>query len=128
MNPERANTADELRNRAEAMLSKSPETFEPGDIQDINKLAHELAVHQAELEVQNEELQNTQAALQETRDRFAVLFEDAPVGYVVLDDSGIIRQTNATWGKMLGRAEEDFRGQAFAETLVEEDAPLFLSR
>jgi len=128
MSQNRPNTTHDLRERAEALLARSPEAFQPEDIKNVNKLAHELAVHQAELELQNEELRNTQNALQKARDRYAALFEDAPVGYVVLDTSGIIRQTNATWRTMLGRPDKDFRGTAFATTLLEEDAPVFLSR
>jgi PAS domain S-box-containing protein len=128
MTPDKPNATDALRERAEALLNKAPESFQPADIQSVNALAHELAVHQAELELQNEELRNSQAALQRSRDRFAALFDHAPVGYVVLDPSGLIRQTNATWRRMLGRPNEEFRGKAFAETLFEEDAPVFLSR
>lgn len=128
MSANRSNTADDLRNRAEALLAKSQDAFHPHDLKSINQLAHELAVHQAELELQNEELRNTQLSLQRARDRFAALFEDAPVGYVVVDASGIIRQTNATWRAMLDRPDEDFGGTPFAEMLQEEDAQVFLSR
>lgn len=128
MSKNKKNTSQDLRDRAEALLAKSPDAIQLEDIKDVNQLAHELAVHQAELELQNEELRNTQLTLQKTRDRFTALFEHAPVGYVVLDASGIIRQTNVTWRVMLDRPEEDFRGKPFVETLVEEDAPIFLSR
>lgn len=128
MSPDRVNVADELRERAEALLAQSPEAFRAEDLRNVNELAHELAVHQAELELQNEELRDSQVALQLSRDRFASLFDHAPVGYVVLDASGIIRQTNATWGNMVGRPNEDLRGTPFAEALFEEDAPVFLSR
>jgi len=128
MNVDKPNTADTLRKRAEALLAKAPESFQPEDLKDVHRLAHELAVHQAELELQNEELRDTQLALQQTRDRFASLFDHAPVGYVVLDASGIIRQTNATWGEMVRQPDEDFRGRAFAEALADEDASIFLTR
>jgi PAS domain S-box-containing protein len=128
MSADKPPSADNLRERAEALLAKSSDVFQPEDIKDVNTLAHELAVHQAELELQNEELRTTQLALQQTRDRYAALFENAPVGYVVLDAAGIIRQTNATWRSMLGRPDQDFRDTAFADTLLEEDASIFLSR
>ncbi|MDZ7721489.1 MAG: PAS domain S-box protein [candidate division KSB1 bacterium] len=118
------NKAVALRRRAEKLLNESPETYKVSELQDVNKLAHELAVHQAELELQHEELRNTQLILQKTRDRFAALFEHAPVGYVVLDDAGMIRQTNSTWGDMLGRPGEEFRGKPFSEFILKEDAPI----
>jgi PAS domain S-box-containing protein len=120
--------AHELRVRAEALLAKSPDSSQLNELKTIKELAHELAVHQAELELQNEELLETQLALQETRDRFAALYEHAPVGYVVLDSSGIIRQANDTWRVMVNRKDEDFRGAPFADAIFSEDAPIFLAR
>ncbi len=128
MSADRSNTADELRKRAEALLAKSPEVFQAADLRSISKLAHELAVHQAELEIQNEELRDTQLALQRTNDHYSALFQQAPVGYVVLDASGIIRKTNATWHALVESPDEDFRGTSFADALLEEDTPIFLSR
>jgi hypothetical protein len=63
--------ADALRRRVEALLNKSPESLQPADLQRISTLAHELAIYQAELELQNEELRNTQLALKQTIARFS---------------------------------------------------------
>ena len=128
MSAEKSNLTENLRMRAEELLDQAPATFTPNTIKDINKLHHELAVHQAELELQNEELRRTQLSLQEACDRYADLFENAPVGYVILDDSGIIRRANLTWNTMLGRPDDDFRGTPFADTLQADDARIFLSR
>lgn len=128
MTVNKISTAEALRQRAEALLAQSPETFQNADVKSVKELAHELAVHQAELDLQNETLRETQLALQEARDRFIALYQHAPVGYVVLDGAGIVRQTNATWLTMLHRPEEDFRGRPFTEALVTEDVPIFLAR
>ena len=121
-------SAEELRKRAEALLAESPGTFQPDELENVNKLAQELAVHQAELELQNEELRETQNALQETRDRFARLYEHAPVGYVVMDSAGIVRRANTTWYAMLNREGDDLRGTPFADVIEPEDAPIFRAR
>ena len=128
MSTEKLNVTEHLRMQAENMLTQAAENFRPGDIKDINKLHHELAVHQAELELQNEELRHTQLSLQKVRDRYVELYDHAPVGYVLLDAAGIIRHTNATWRAMLKQPENDFCGIPFAETLIEGDARVFLSR
>ncbi len=120
--------AESLRRRAELLLDKKGKTTESLELKTVKELALELAVHQAELEMQNEELREIQAAMQETQDRFAALYEHAPVGYVVLDAAGIIRQTNATWRAMLNREEEEFRGRPFIESMHDGDASIFLAR
>lgn len=106
--------ADTLRERAEALLARSPEDVHPSDLQSVIQLARDLAAHQNELEHQ--------------REHFAVLYEHAPVGYVVLDASGIIRQTNATMLALLNRNEEDLRGKSITEVMIPEDVPDFLAR
>ena len=127
MSADRRKKADTLRERAEALLAKSPEEFHPSELNDVNKLAHELAVHQAELELQNEELRDAQVELQKVKERFTTLYEHAPVGYVVLDAAGIIRQINTPMLALLNRHEEDLRGKPFTDSMVADDAPVFLS-
>lgn len=120
--------AVQLRRRAESLLKESADAHDQAELKDIRQLAQDLAVHQAELELQNEELLEAQDKLQEIKDRYTALFEQAPVGYVVLDESGIVRQANATWHDMLERADEDLRGRPFTDSIVAQDRPIFLSR
>ncbi len=68
----------------------------------LPSLIHELEVHQIELEMQNEELQRSSLEAEAARDRYADLFDLAPVGYLILDISGHIRQVNLAGAEMLG--------------------------
>ena len=121
--------AQALRQRAQAILrEKNGGDIDALELKSVRELAVELALHQAELALQNETLLEYQGRLQDSSERYRVLFEHAPVGYVVLDRSGIIRQCNATWLTMLNRADEDLRGKAFSEFLHEEDKRIFLAR
>lgn len=117
-----------LRARAEKMLQTSENALRTNDLKNIKEMAHELIVYQTELELQNDELRETHLELQQTKNRFVALFENAPVGYVVLDSSGVILQTNATWRAMLELNEKEFKGSSFADNILEADRSIFLSR
>jgi len=69
----------------------------------IERLAHELGVHQIELELQNEELQQAQQALESSRDRYLDLYEQAPVAYLSFTLHGVIVQSNPRAHMLFGR-------------------------
>lgn len=81
-----------LRLRAEALLAVSES--QDIDTTSVQELVHELMVHQIELEMQNDELQRTRCLALEARKSYQLLFESAPCGYVVLDQSGIVLDAN----------------------------------
>src|ERR1051325_6241155 len=83
-----------LRQRAEALLENSPPQLANASVDDAPNLVHELRVYQAELELQNEELRRTQLELEHSRDRFARLYDLAPVGYLTVDADGVVREAN----------------------------------
>jgi signal transduction histidine kinase len=62
----------ELRRRAEESLAQRPAPHQTSEA-DTQRLLHELQVHQIELEMQNEELQQSQAQLQVALQQFADL-------------------------------------------------------
>ena len=90
-NPSDPANKDRLRKRAEDALRKSSADVEQMPLTDLQTLVHELQVHQVELEMQNEELRDTQLELQASKDGFTELYEFAPVGYLTLDHDGVIR-------------------------------------
>ena len=70
----------------------------------IRKLIHELQVHAEEITVQNEQLITVQHELEEARDRFADLYDFAPIGYLSVDDHGVIVEINLAGATLLDRA------------------------
>ena len=85
------------------------------------RLVHELQVHQVELETQNRELREAQQRLELSRDRFADLFDFAPIGYVTLDERGIIREINLTAAGLLGEDRSRLVDTPFRQHVVPED-------
>ena len=89
-----------LRKRAEAR-HRARQTGDPSAAQQPNDLVHELEVHEIELEMQNEELQNAQTRLELSLARYRDLFDLAPVGYLSLRLNGVIVDANLTVARLL---------------------------
>lgn len=82
--------------------------------------SHDLRVHQVELENQNEALRQTNLELEWTRNRYADLFELAPIGYLVCGQDGVIQEINRTGCLQLGSARSSLSGRPFP-LFVQED-------
>jgi PAS domain S-box-containing protein len=94
-----------LRSQAEELLgtvSVDQEDISALSSDQIQRLVHELRVHQIELEMQNEELRQAHLKLEELKNKYLDLYDFAPVGYMTLNDRGLILEANLTVVKLLG--------------------------
>ena len=66
-------------------------------------LEHELNVHVIELEMQNDALMATQAKLNNSCKEYENLFDYSPVGYLTLDNKGVVSRLNKMASEQLGR-------------------------
>ncbi len=63
--------------------------------------------------------------LEAERDHYVDLFENAPVGYLLLDEAGCLKQLNLCAARMLDRNVEDLPGRSFRALLRRHDRPCF---
>lgn len=97
------------------------------ELQSKTDLLHELHVHQIELEMQNRELREAQQKLEEARDRYADLYDFAPVGYLTLDEFGVVHEINLTGAGMLGKERLNIVGQPFISRLSSSSIQTFVT-
>ena len=101
-NPDiKAMTDGELRNSLETLL-KYPISLSCDDPSQTEALT-QIQICQIELELQNRELKSSHRVLEESRERYAELYDNAPVGYVTLNSKGIIHDINLTAVAILER-------------------------
>jgi PAS domain S-box-containing protein len=84
-----------------------------------------LRVHQIELEMQNEELRRTQEELEASKARYFDLYDLAPVGYLVLSESGLIEEANLTVSTLLGVVRTQLVRQLFSRFIFDQDQSLY---
>ncbi|MBS1192714.1 MAG: hypothetical protein H6Q97_693, partial [Nitrospirae bacterium] len=114
-----------LRKKAEKKLSTQLERPQKPSARGTRDLVHELGTHQIELEMQNEELRKTQDELEASRNRYADLYDFAPVGYLTFDKAGVIREVNLTAANLLGIERRSLVKKPFSAFVSKDDRDAF---
>jgi two-component system CheB/CheR fusion protein len=109
-------SATELRKRAEERLKEKSDRSEirsHDTMEEMQSLVHEVQVHQIELEMQNQELQEARAELEVTLSRYSDYYDFAPMGYLTLARDGAIQDVNLTGARWLGMVRTRLVGVRF---------------
>jgi two-component system NtrC family sensor kinase len=109
-----------LRERAQHLYHQDLDNLTALGKDDLASLIEELNIHQIELELQNEELQDTYRQLELTSRRFSDIFEHAPMGFLVIDEEANILQANQRLLDMTGKEARQLLQQPFF-TLLKSD-------
>ena len=117
-----------MRAKAEERARERRSDAATGEIPDAAKLLYELQVHQIELEMQNQELRDTQLALEDARAKYFDLYDVAPVGYVTLDAQGVVIGANLTASRLLGVDRADLIDAPLTRFVASEDQDDFYLR
>ncbi|MCF8049475.1 MAG: PAS domain-containing protein [Desulfarculaceae bacterium] len=105
---------NQLRRRAEKSTGQAAQ---PKDLEEALAIAQELAVHQVELQLQNQELRETQESLAEAHELYQKLFDLAPVGYLRIDPTQRILEANRAAAQLLGQKQKALTGATLNEML-----------
>jgi len=117
-----------LRRRAEGRLRKQPKGGARIEARaDARRILHELQVHQIELELQNEELKQSKAEVDESREKYTDLYDFAPVGYCSLTADGTIQLVNFMGASLVGIERSRLMGRRFGLLVSSEHRPIFNS-
>ena len=122
---QRADAADLRRQAGERVASQATNGDVPPNAHEVQRLVHELQVHQLELEMQNEELRSSRAQLEAAAARYTDLYDFAPVGYFTLARTGVITQLNLAGARLLGVERARGVGRHMASFLSGADLSVF---
>ncbi|MEI6696894.1 MAG: PAS domain-containing sensor histidine kinase [Bacteroidota bacterium] len=120
----------DLQRKAEELLKQrknkkaSEETMLLSEIE-ILKLAHELEVHQIELEMQNEELILAKKAEDQIKESYIELYDFAPVAYFSLSKRAEILSLNLKAAQLLGKERNSLINSHFAFFIDEHEKDIF---
>jgi two-component system cell cycle sensor histidine kinase/response regulator CckA len=96
---------------------------------DLAQALEELRIYGAELEIQNEELEQSRAEAEELQTRYFRHFDLAPVGMIRLSDQGMVLEANILGAKMIGfdRVWLRSRNIPFVARLAPDSQTVFLT-
>jgi len=93
----------------------------PASAGDAMKLLHELQVHQVELDLQHEQMEQSQQELDLEIARYAGLFDCAPVALASVDREGRMIEVNPLAAQLFGIERDELPGRRVAASLAAPD-------
>jgi PAS domain S-box-containing protein len=110
-----------LQSRKES--SKTVRTSADSNIsdQEISVLLNELQIFQMELEMQNDELKASYQMLEGERAKLSGFFNQAPVGYFILDYLGAVDDANQTGADLFKVSKNNLLGKEFKAFITPDD-------
>ena len=100
---------------------------DPTTASDALKLLHELQVHQVELDLQHEQMEEDRHALEESARHYAELHDLAPVAYFTVDSANKIIEGNFAGAQMLGVEQHDLEGHRVDALVAAGSRPALLT-
>ena len=118
-------TEDRVRSMSLEKIALSMKNLDTSSPEAMQKIVHQLQVHQIELEMQNEELRRTQFELESARMRYFDLYDLAPVGYCTLSENGLILEANLMAAKMFDCSRGDLVNKTISSFIFKSDQDIY---
>jgi PAS domain S-box-containing protein len=111
----------------ESLISNSQSMVQAleNSFQEILARSEELGRANDELKTEILERQRVEASLRASEERFRLLYDKAPLGYQLLDETGRVIEVNQTWLEIMGFSREEVIGKSFASFLAPDQAARF---
>jgi PAS domain S-box-containing protein len=87
----------------------------------LEALLHELQIQHIELQVQNRELLDAQQLVEESRSRYADLYDFAPIGYCTVDPEGHVKEANLTAARLFALRRNQLIGRQLTSLVEPQD-------
>jgi len=115
-----------LRQKAEEKLNRKQalQVAQPSE-SDTMKLVHELELYQIELEMQGEELRQSQDKAKAIAEKYTALYENAYTGYFTIGINGKIFWLNQSGARMLGRERSKLVNKHFSSYITLDTLAVF---
>ena len=91
------------------------------------ELIHDLKVKQIQIDIQKQELMQQRDLLEASNDKYADLYDFSPVGYLTMDEHGLIIESNLTSTEILGVEKKFLTNIPFINFLALKDVKRFFS-
>ena len=111
--------------QSEARLRVTKRDVAAMPVKNVQRLVHQLQIHQIELEMQNEELHRTQVELEAARASYVDLYDFSLAGHLTLDTHGTILEANLRVGILLGINRKELIGRPLARFVASDDQNIF---
>jgi len=92
---------------------------------EMDRLMHKLKVHQLELEMQQEELNQSSIALEKSREHYNNLYDFSPIGHLSLSKEGNVVEINLTCTRIFEINRSNLLGARFVQFIALGDRATF---
>ena len=119
----RKNTS--LDRKADEFIKKSPSAIRKMSARSIQYLFEDLQIQKIDLGIENTKLLRAKMALEDKLAKYSDFYDNCPVGYFSIDNSGIILEANIRGAKMLGVERGSLKGRFFSDFIATDDQDIF---